>query len=299
MQDGTHVSHIFVINANGSGQPVRLTSSSSTDLEPAWSGDALKIVFTRVVGNAAQLYIMNADGTNQRPVPGAFGHNPTWSIDQTRLAYQCTINYHTQICAINADGSHYAVLTNTSLGNSFPAWQIGPPVAHVKVLDEQQTPVPDAEVYRNDAPLGTTDSDGLVDLPNPAAGDQIVARTLIYTGTTQKGNHDGWDYHVYLTNIDQNNDGSQSNFAITDPTLPEQDVTIKKSDAQIGFNMVASFGYDASEANLADFADAFPSASAYLFDVSDGQMFFENLTLFDDHENYTDADIQLPAGVSA
>ena len=72
---------------------------------------------------------------------------------------------------------------------------------------------------------------------------------------------------------------------------------MKKSDAKIGFNMVAAFGYNASAANLADFAAAFPAASAYLFDVSDGQMFFDDLTVFDDHQHYADADIQLPAGV--
>ena len=148
LQDGTHVSHIYTISADGTGQPVRLTDGTAMDSDPSWSGDALQIAFARFSGGVTQIYLMNADGTNQHPVPGALGGYPTWSPDQTRLAYICRVANQNQLCAINTDGSDPAQLTDDPVAAAFPAWQIGPAPAHVKVLNEQQTPVPAAQVYR-------------------------------------------------------------------------------------------------------------------------------------------------------
>jgi TolB protein len=62
------------MNANGS-ELARLTDDPAADVEPAWSPDGAKIVFTRdrdTPGVSGDIYVMNADGsvrhqTHRRP----------------------------------------------------------------------------------------------------------------------------------------------------------------------------------------------------------------------------------------
>ena len=71
----------------------------------------------------------------------------------------------------------------------------------------------------------------------------------------------------------------------------------------IGFNIVASVEYNDSFDNLSTIADGlsgtyvpggfrYPGASDYLLDVTDGQMFFENVTIYESKANWDDADYQ-------
>ncbi len=68
---GTADFEICVMNADGSDR-VQLTDNSVADLTPTWSPDGQHILFHRTVGGAGsgnqQLFIMNADGTQQTQV---------------------------------------------------------------------------------------------------------------------------------------------------------------------------------------------------------------------------------------
>jgi len=71
------LSAVYVARVNGT-QSRRLAGNAS---EPVWSPDGTKIVFVRVVkrGNAA-LFVMNADGKNQRRLTfrAGFDLDPDW-----------------------------------------------------------------------------------------------------------------------------------------------------------------------------------------------------------------------------
>ena len=197
-----------------------------------------------------------------------------------------------------ADGSNRHIIPNTVFDDLQPVW-VGPSGPVVQVVDENHIPVPNAEVDlasasdpTNFSLLGTTNSDGKVSLITPLAGDHIVARFLVDTGVSNKGSHDGWAHHVYLTNVDQNSDGTQTDYTITDPSLQVQTVTIKKTDTEIGINLVGSVEYNATTGNLQDIAAGLTAASKLLLDVTDGQMFFEKVTLYENGQNFQDADIQ-------
>ena len=56
------LSQVFLINADGSGNPRRLTSSSGIDTEPAYSPDGRSLYFTSDRGGSPQIYRMPADG---------------------------------------------------------------------------------------------------------------------------------------------------------------------------------------------------------------------------------------------
>jgi hypothetical protein len=161
----------------------------------------------------------------------------------------------------------------------------------VVVRDEAGAKVEGAEVYLNCVHRGVTDGAGEYLLSAAAAGDRVQVRKLVHAGTPAKGNHDGWAYHVWLTNIVMENDGTQRDHVVADPTAT-QGVVIRKDNAQIGLNLVASVEYNATPTNLAEISLGLQRASAYLFDVTDGQMFLEKVRIHEDKEQWDDADIR-------
>ncbi len=79
-----NVSEIYVMNADGARQ-TRLTDDSAYDFSPSFSPDGTNIVFysTRDSGGAGladatatRVFVMNADGTDQHPIPARPGLSP-------------------------------------------------------------------------------------------------------------------------------------------------------------------------------------------------------------------------------
>lgn len=73
LPDGRHVSHVYVINANGTNLrrlPPRV-SYKSTDCSPAWSPNGKQIAFSpNTFGRIGGIYLMNADGRNVVHIKG-------------------------------------------------------------------------------------------------------------------------------------------------------------------------------------------------------------------------------------
>lgn len=103
---------IFVINADLSNG-VNLTNHIAVDRFPRWSPDGTKIVWRRFDGNSENVFVMNADGSNQRDLgPGI---SPRWSPDGTKIAYYDNdLGFDTFI--VNADGSGWFSLTGVFFG---------------------------------------------------------------------------------------------------------------------------------------------------------------------------------------
>jgi Tol biopolymer transport system component len=80
------VQGIFIADATGSNA-VRVTrpAAGAKDYMPAWSPDGKRIAFERLVpsGNSYALYVVNANGTNERRLAGGHGFDgtPSWSPD--------------------------------------------------------------------------------------------------------------------------------------------------------------------------------------------------------------------------
>jgi Tol biopolymer transport system component len=284
---------ISVMNADGSNP----TLLNSEGFDPAWSPDDSLIAFSRFAlpcTNTAGLWVMNADGTDARSlypcVQGARDDTPTWSGDGRKLAFtRYQSPFPGGLWVMDADGTNQLRITEE--GASGADWE--PVRGHVVLVkDENGDRVQGVEVYRESVLLGRTNSQGIVGLPAPRLNQQIIARSLVYTATSPKANHDGWMAHVWLTNVTQENDGSQTAYTITDTEKITQTVVLKKSNAQIGLNLVASLNYNGTQANLDDIADGIEKASEHLMDVTDGQMFVEKVSLYEDNQNFADADIQ-------
>ena len=129
---------IYVLNVDGSGL-TQLTRDSGSNSSPSWSPDGKQIAFAnnRDGNGESRIWIMNADGSNQRILPnsqnasgtGFYGGQPAWSPDGTKIlftAYQaCGGRGAVSIYVTNVDGTNSQLLTNdpnTCGWYSSPRW---------------------------------------------------------------------------------------------------------------------------------------------------------------------------------
>jgi serine/threonine-protein kinase len=130
--DGSGGAGLFTLAADVGGQPVQLTAGGATDdADAVWSPDGAQIAFRRVAGNAADIYLMNRDGGDVRPLTVAPGldQDPTWSPDGTRIAFKSdrpgpSERTGNHVWVVSADGTGAAQLPPGDEGadDSAPAW---------------------------------------------------------------------------------------------------------------------------------------------------------------------------------
>lgn len=99
------------------GTALRLTSDPATDWNATWSPDGSKIAFVSRKSGSNNIWIMNADGTNQIQLTETKNaYSPAWSPDGTKIAFECSGD----IWTINSDGTRLAQLTTS------PSWEGAP-----------------------------------------------------------------------------------------------------------------------------------------------------------------------------
>jgi Tol biopolymer transport system component len=117
---------IWVMNANGS-EAQQLTDTPGRDIEPDWSPDGQTIVFSsnRDAEDDSQLYLMDADGGNQRRLMEFIAADQVggrWSPDGAWIAFFTNVDGTLDIYKVRSDGTELTRLTADASNNFMPDW---------------------------------------------------------------------------------------------------------------------------------------------------------------------------------
>jgi len=98
----------------------------SRDGSPAWSPDGTHIAFDAETNGRRDLYVMNSDGTDVRPLTAHDGIDksaPAYAFpDGREIAYEGDVGGNVEIFVMAADGSRTVRLTNNPAQDQSPAW---------------------------------------------------------------------------------------------------------------------------------------------------------------------------------
>jgi tol-pal system beta propeller repeat protein TolB len=108
------------------GTFTQLTNDPKWDYEPAWSPDGTAIAFVSARDGTPHIYLMDADGKNQRRLSTSDIDQlePAWSPDGKQIAFLSEEgNNHSNIYLMDSDGTNIRNLTNQPTGlNENPTW---------------------------------------------------------------------------------------------------------------------------------------------------------------------------------
>jgi len=96
---------LFVINSDGSGR--RMISQYPDDQNPAWSPDGRRIAFTSPRDGNWEIYVMDADGSNQRRVTNNPSTDavPAWLPDGDHIVFRSDREGVWAIYVMHSDGT--------------------------------------------------------------------------------------------------------------------------------------------------------------------------------------------------
>ena len=148
----------------------RLTTDPGQDAEPVWSPDGNQIVFVSYREGDTALYIMDADGTDQRRLTDDIGYAawPDWCSDEKIVfTYYDRDSELTGIAAINPDGTGFTKLTEQPA----PGSTVRPPFGAKCSPDASKIAFSAYSEWQYDIYIMNADGTNQANLTNHPSGD--------------------------------------------------------------------------------------------------------------------------------
>lgn len=217
-----HNGDLYLMNADGSGLTSLTNTVDKGELFPVWSPDGSKIAYVFAWWEGYEIYTVNADGSDPKPVTvrflnpdGSDSHlpyrpryvdiEPAWSPDGTRIAFASTRNGKVsdgfvdpflQIFVVNANGTGLHALTSNDFYNRTPIWSPD----GTQIAFTQYNPVP-GEQWK--VMIMNADGSGqrvVINAVGNDPGNSTIARAWIGNRLLIGGYRGNWD--VYYINVD-------------------------------------------------------------------------------------------------
>jgi len=105
--------------------PIRqLTSSTATNVRPAWSADGKSIAFQSNRDGPYHIYVMNTDGSNLRQLTSGDNddRHPTWSPDGKTIAVDTGSEIRREIALIDVGSKNRTTITKLGMTAQFPSF---------------------------------------------------------------------------------------------------------------------------------------------------------------------------------
>jgi Tol biopolymer transport system component len=114
-------SNIYIVKPGSSSTPFQVTRGSGRYFDLSWMPDG-RILYASDATGSADLWVMNSDGSGERPVTSGAGRNyaPIASPDSKVIAFHSNRSGNWQVWRTNADGSHPQQLTNSAADGNWP-----------------------------------------------------------------------------------------------------------------------------------------------------------------------------------
>jgi hypothetical protein len=140
---------IWRVRLDGTGSPERLTDSAGDDRAAAYSPDGTRLVFDSSRDGNTQVYVMDADGSNQRRLTqdDSDDWGAAWSPTGKQIAFNAAFSGEMQIYVLGVDGNGPLIpiaLTSDPGAHITPSWS--PDGAHLVFAFEGPGPRGECEI---------------------------------------------------------------------------------------------------------------------------------------------------------
>ncbi|MEM7533437.1 MAG: VCBS repeat-containing protein [Chloroflexota bacterium] len=224
--------------------------------------------------------------------PTGTDHVFVWHVKADRVIQHDSVIFRIRVIG---NDTHSPILWSAQDGKTRPfriedSW-------YIKVVDEENAVVEDAQVYANGELVGTANRAGLIGVDNPVpVGTPLIAFATVHEEKSLRPHHDDWAYRVLLVN----HTWGGEEFVVNEVAQPvgRQTLQLRKEGPLILFNVVIAIEWNATDDYLAEIEQAMRHGSNYLYDSSNGQMAFGQVTIHnnakrDFGELWNSADIRI------
>ncbi len=121
--NGELAGHLWVMDADGSGQRRLTREPLPSSYAAAWSPDGRAVLMVRPVAGDADLHLLDPETGEERVLLARAGADGSgrFSPDGTRIAFHATVGEESRIAVVAADGSGLRFLTESGL-HYYPTW---------------------------------------------------------------------------------------------------------------------------------------------------------------------------------